>query len=158
VGKRFDTIRCNILAEQRDLVKLRHDVVDMREKMRDSLGTKTSKGELPSAFHVKHDVGGIVDIEFLCQFAVLGWSHQFPEMLQWSDNVRILETMGECGLLDVEVSKQLTENYKSMRSVIHKRALQKLNSQVDPDAFIAERAYVSSKWNGFVVQGSADNL
>ncbi len=152
VGRAFDKIRCDILSEHRDLAKLRHDVVDMREKMRDSLGTKTPEGELPSVFHVKHDIGGIVDIEFLCQFAVLGWSHQFPDMLHWSDNVRILEVMGECGLLDVEVSEQLTENYKSMRSVIHKRALQKLNSRVEPNAFTSERAYVSSKWNEFVVQ------
>jgi [glutamine synthetase] adenylyltransferase / [glutamine synthetase]-adenylyl-L-tyrosine phosphorylase len=152
VGQSFEKIRRDVLSQQRDVAVLRKDVVEMREKMRESLGTKTPEGQLPECFHVKHDVGGIVDIEFLCQFAVLGWSHQFPEMLQWSDNVRILETMAQCGLLDVGISEQLTESYKSMRSVIHKRALQKLNSRVEPDAFASERYYVTSKWNEFVVQ------
>ena len=158
VGRSFEKIRRDILSQRRDLAVLRKDVIEMREKMRDSLGTKTPEGQSPEVFHVKHDVGGIVDIEFLCQFAVLGWSHQFPEMLQWSDNIRVLESMAQCGLLDADVSEQLTENYKSMRSVIHKRALQKLNSRVEPDAFTSERGYVSSRWNEFVVQGESGNL
>lgn len=153
VGKAFEQIRCNILSQQRDISKLRNDVVEMREKMRDSLGTKTLEGQSPNVFHVKHDCGGIVDIEFLCQFAVLGWSHQFPELLRWSDNVRVLEVMAECDLLDVTVSEQLTEYYKSMRSVIHIRALQKLNSRVEADAYSSERAYVTAKWKAFVTQG-----
>jgi len=153
VGSAFEAVRRDILRQKRDLDVLRRDVVEMREKMRDSLGTKTPEGQHPEAFHVKHDLGGIVDIEFLCQFAVLGWSHEFPDLLQWSDNVRVLEAMTQCGLLDKHEAEQLTENYKLMRTVIHKRALQKLNSRVELDAFSSERAYVSSKWKEFVVQG-----
>ena len=125
--------------------------------MRDSLGTKTAENEKPEVFHVKHDRGGIVDIEFLCQFAVLGWSHQYTELTKWSDNVRILEQMGLCGLLGSTEVEKLSEIYKSMRALIHKRALQKLNSQVEPDAFNDQREDVSSQWTAFVVkEGSLD--
>ncbi|WP_250656597.1 bifunctional [glutamate--ammonia ligase]-adenylyl-L-tyrosine phosphorylase/[glutamate--ammonia-ligase] adenylyltransferase [Alkalimarinus coralli] len=153
LGKAFDDVRRSILSQQRDIAALRNDVVEMREKMRASLGTKAANGEAPEVFHVKHDKGGIVDIEFLCQFAVLGWSHEYPELLKWSDNVRILEEMAKCELLDIESSERLTEIYKSMRSLIHKRALQKLNSQVEPTAFSEEREYVSSKWGEVVMNG-----
>lgn len=150
LGLAFEEVRKNILSQKRDVNTLRHDVVEMREKMRDSLGTKTIEGEQPKVFHIKHDCGGIVDIEFLCQFTVLAWSFKYPELMTWSDNIRTLEQIGQCGLLDPEAAEKLSEIYKSMRSLIHKRALQKLNSQVTADAFSAERFYVSSRWKEFV--------
>lgn len=153
LGAAFEGVRSAILSQKRDLSTLRKDVIDMREKMRHSLGTKTAEGELPEAFHIKHDRGGIVDIEFLCQFAVLGWSHEYPELMNWSDNVRTLQEIQKCGLLDAKTAEALSETYKSMRSLIHKRALQKLNSQVESGAFSQERAFVSSVWGDFVVAG-----
>ncbi len=146
LGKDFDEVRKNILSQERDINTLKHDVIEMREKMRNSLGTKTTEGEKPDVFHVKHDRGGIVDIEFLCQFAVLGWSHQYSELTKWSDNVRILETMEECALLDSGIAERVSEIYRKMRALIHKRALQKLNSQVEGGALSTEREYISSKW------------
>ena len=151
LGLAFEEVRKSILSQKRDVDTLRHDVVEMREKMRDSLGTKTVEGSQPEVFHIKHDSGGIVDIEFLCQFAVLGWSHQYPQLMTWSDNIRTLEQIGQCGLLDVKAVETLSEIYRSMRALIHKRALQKLNSQVESGAFSAERDYVSSQWTEFVV-------
>lgn len=150
VAQRFNEIRATILGQQRDPEKLREDVATMRVKMRENLGTKVKEGELPSQFHIKQDEGGIVDIEFMAQYAVLGWSHEHPGLLAWPDNVRILETMGLCGVLPATVTERLTDIYKVMRSMIHKRALQKLNSRIAPDAFQPERAYVTQIWKQFV--------
>ncbi|MBE1118754.1 hypothetical protein IH683_23820, partial [Escherichia coli] len=44
-----------------------------------------------AAFDLKHDAGGIVDIEFMVQYAVLAWSGKHPALLEFTDNIRILE-------------------------------------------------------------------
>lgn len=151
LGEDFYEVRKRVISQPRDLKSLRQDVINMREKMRNSLGTKISAGESPNVFHIKHDPGGIVDIEFLCQFAVLGWSQQHPELMKWSDNIRILEQMGLCGLLKASEAEKLIDIYKSMRSLIHKRALQKLDSQVEADAYKDEIGFVVQVWESFVV-------
>lgn len=70
----------------------------MRAKMRDNLGTKsTVAGTGANAFRptvvfdLKQDAGGIVDIEFMVQYAALAWSAQHPSLLRYTDNIRILE-------------------------------------------------------------------
>ncbi len=154
VARRFDAIRAATLAQVREFETLRRDVAGMRQKMRDNLGTRVVEGEPPTQFHLKQDEGGIVDIEFMAQFAVLGWGHKHPELLRWPDNIRILETMGEAGVLPAAVTAQLIEIYKTMRSMIHRRALQKLNSRIEADAFTTERRFVREVWQQFVEPGA----
>ena len=140
----FEKIRHEILCWTRDKAALRDEVVNMREKMRSALGTPESKqGE---TFHIKHDNGGIIDIEFLVQYLMLAWSAEHPELTQWSDNIRQLEELGRAGVMEVEDTEKLRETFITLRSTIHRRALQNLNSQVEGDAFPEERAYIKSMW------------
>jgi len=140
----FEKIRHEILCQSRDKDALREEVVNMREKMRSALGTPESKqGE---TFHIKHDNGGIIDIEFLVQYLMLAWSAEHPELTQWSDNIRQLEELGRAGVLAVEDTEKLRETFITLRSTIHRRALQNLNSQVEGDAFPEERVYIKSMW------------
>ena len=53
-----------ILQNARETTELLKDVVDMREKMRAHLGSKAGD----AGFDLKHDRGGIVDIEFMVQY------------------------------------------------------------------------------------------
>ena len=69
----------------------------MRAKMRDNLGTRVTHAgtaeqafDATAEFNLKH-AGGIVDIEFMVQYAALAWSHQHPELLRYTDNIRILD-------------------------------------------------------------------
>ncbi|MDX8396351.1 MAG: bifunctional [glutamate--ammonia ligase]-adenylyl-L-tyrosine phosphorylase/[glutamate--ammonia-ligase] adenylyltransferase [Mariprofundaceae bacterium] len=55
-----------VIALPRDFHSLAEDVKMMRKKMLDHLGSKTS-----DVINLKHDTGGLVDIEFLAQFARL---------------------------------------------------------------------------------------
>ncbi len=75
-------------------------------------------------FHLKQGVGGIVDIEFMVQYAVLAWSHRVPELARWSDNVRILETLGREGLFERQECEALTQAYLAYRSAAHQLSLQ----------------------------------
>ncbi|MBU2874053.1 bifunctional [glutamate--ammonia ligase]-adenylyl-L-tyrosine phosphorylase/[glutamate--ammonia-ligase] adenylyltransferase [Marinobacter salexigens] len=140
----FETVRHNILCQSRDKDKLRHEVVEMREKMRSTLGTPESKQE--ETFHIKHDAGGIVDMEFMVQYLMLAWCELHPELTQWSDNIRQMEELGRAGVLPVSDAEKLREAYIALRSSIHRRALQNLNSQVAGGAFVDERVYIRSVW------------
>lgn len=142
----FEQLRHEILCQHRDRQKLRHDVVEMREKMRANLGTPQVEGKAPEVFHIKHDHGGIIDIEFMVQYLMLAYSGEHPELTQWSDNIRQLEELGRAGVLPVEDTERLREAFITLRSTIHRRALQNLNSQVEGDAFQAERDYIHGMW------------
>lgn len=141
----FEAIRHDILCQQRDRASLRDEVVAMREKMRASLGTPESRQQ--DVFHIKHDVGGIVDIEFMVQYLMLAHCADHPELTQWSDNIRQMEALGEVGVLPVEDAEKLREVFIALRSTIHRRALQNLNSEVEGGAFPDEREYVQARWN-----------
>ena len=116
----------------------------MREKMRANLGTPES--QRATKFHVKHDFGGIVDIEFMVQYLMLAWSSEHPELTQWSDNIRQLEELGRAGVLAVEDTEKLREAYIVLRSTIHRRALQNLSSRVEGNRFVEERDYIGQMW------------
>ncbi|RBW48114.1 bifunctional [glutamate--ammonia ligase]-adenylyl-L-tyrosine phosphorylase/[glutamate--ammonia-ligase] adenylyltransferase [Marinobacter sp. F3R11] len=145
----FEAIRHDILCQHRDKSALRREVLDMREKMRANLGTPESQsGEV---FHIKHDAGGIVDIEFMVQYLVLAWCESYPQLTRWSDNIRQLEELGRAGVLSVDDAEKLREAYITLRSSIHRRALQNLNSQVEGDAFADERRFIRSVWQKIMV-------
>src|SRR5690554_4960502 len=74
----FEAVRHDILCQHRDKDKLRQEVLEMREKMRTNLGTPESRRE--ESFHIKHDAGGIVDMEFMVQYLMLAWSEAHPEL------------------------------------------------------------------------------
>jgi len=57
-----------VLDQKRDNAALAADVVQMRRKMLDHLASKSS-----DRINLKHDVGGLVDIEFLAQYARLAF-------------------------------------------------------------------------------------
>jgi glutamate-ammonia-ligase adenylyltransferase len=80
------------------------------------------------------------------QYAVLAWSHRVPELARWSDNVRILETLGAEGLFEPQECEALTDAYLAYRSAAHQLSLQQLPGVVPADSFATERAAVSAKW------------
>ncbi|MBU3068979.1 bifunctional [glutamate--ammonia ligase]-adenylyl-L-tyrosine phosphorylase/[glutamate--ammonia-ligase] adenylyltransferase [Aestuariicella sp. G3-2] len=146
----FEALRNDLLQQERDETSLKQDVVEMREKMRAHLGTKGSEEKKAEQFHLKQDAGGIVDIEFLVQYAVLAWSVKAPELCRWSDNIRILETLQQVGLLADEEASQLIEAYKAYRSAGHRLALQRLPGVVGGEEFQAERESVKQIWNRYL--------
>ena len=89
VGNAFERIRCEVLRQKRDLTKLRADIVEMRQKMIDAHGTKGDQRD--TVFGLKHDPGGLVDVEFVVQFLVLGYSHRHAELTGNLGNIALLE-------------------------------------------------------------------
>lgn len=137
----FAKVRKSVLCQPRDSKALQSEVVNMREKMRDHLGGKKS-----GRFMLKQDAGGITDVEFLAQYWVLNFSHQYTSLSRWSDNVRILASLVEVDILSPDIARQLTQAYTSMRNEIHRRNLLNLDADVALDKFEQERLWVQAVW------------
>lgn len=153
VGQAFEKVRAQVLGKGRDLAKLQQEVSEMRAKMRDNLGTKSTAAgtaanafEATAPFDLKQDAGGIVDIEFMVQYAALAWSQNHPPLLRWTDNIRILEELEHQGLMPAEDASLLREAYKAYRSAAHRQALQKDAGVIPGDQFAEERRQVMRIW------------
>ena len=153
VGQAFEKVRAAILGKPRDLPTLRQEVSEMRAKMRGTLGTRISAAgtganafQAAVPFDLKQDAGGIVDIEFMVQYAALAWSREHPALLRYTDNIRILEGLEEAGLLPATDANLLREAYKVYRSAAHRQALQNEAGVVRGDQFEPERREVMRIW------------
>ncbi|WP_243633834.1 bifunctional [glutamate--ammonia ligase]-adenylyl-L-tyrosine phosphorylase/[glutamate--ammonia-ligase] adenylyltransferase [Motiliproteus coralliicola] len=144
--QRFEAVRAEVLSRQRELPKLRTEVIDMRRKMREHLGSSQSDDTDSAVFHLKQDSGGIVDIEFMVQYLALAYSEQQPALIEYTDNIRILEAAERLERLSVEDAELLREAYKTYRSVGHSRALQEQSSLVDDQQLGELRAKVAGIW------------
>ena len=145
VTMRFCDIRRSVLSLPRTLDQVRMDVTTMRIKMQKHLGSSQWEQEA-GKFHLKQDAGGIIDIEFLAQFVVLAYSHEYPSLTKWSDNVRIFEEVAALGIWDAQVCHDLTDAYLRIRAATHQLALAKQSLLVDEALWTQTRALVQAQW------------
>jgi glutamate-ammonia-ligase adenylyltransferase len=144
VAKQVEALRAEVLCRPRDEVELAAEVQQMRDKMRKHLLADEPGGN--GEFNLKQGVGGIVDIEFMVQYAVLAWSHRIPRLTQWSDNVRVLMILGEEGLFEQQVCDTLTDAYLAYRSAAHQLSLQQQPGVVAADRFADYADAVHAAW------------
>jgi [glutamine synthetase] adenylyltransferase / [glutamine synthetase]-adenylyl-L-tyrosine phosphorylase len=142
ITKKFVSIRQSIISQQRDLYALKKEVVDMRSRMRDSLDKSNSE-----YFDLKQGLGGVTDIEFIVQYLILSYAHEYPDLGQWTDNVRSLDKLKEHGLLSENEAKTLLDAYFCLRGKIHHLALQEKERLVDNEMFVSSRQAVSAIWD-----------
>ncbi len=145
IAEAFSAIRSELLTRQRELDQLRRDVVEMREKMRSQL-SKAEAGK----FDLKQDPGGIADIEFMVQYGVLAWAHEHPRLVQYSDNIRLLESFAHCDLMVEGDSALLCDIYRAYRSRAHHLTLQERPVVVEEAEFVEERAAVLRLWRALL--------
>ncbi len=118
VGARFEAIRAGVLGLPRDPDRLREDVLAMRQKMRD--GHPNPSG----LFDLKHDPGGLVDVEFAVQFLVLAHAARHPGLVENLGNIALLQRAAELGLLPETVARQAADAYRELRRQQHRVKLQ----------------------------------
>ncbi|MDD2742010.1 MAG: bifunctional [glutamate--ammonia ligase]-adenylyl-L-tyrosine phosphorylase/[glutamate--ammonia-ligase] adenylyltransferase [Rhodocyclaceae bacterium] len=135
VGARFEQIRCEILRQQRDLNKLREEVLAMRKKMLDAHASHSE-----DLFDLKQDPGGIIDVEFIVQYLVLGYAHQHLELTGNLGNIALLRIAGELGLIDPAQAQAVGNAYREYRRLQHAKRLnanpQALNERESLEAHI----------------------
>jgi glutamate-ammonia-ligase adenylyltransferase len=138
----FEQIRHTILALPRKINDLKVEVREMREKMRESLAPKKN-----TVFHLKQSKGGIADIEFIVQFAVLANASTNKGLVTYTDNTRLLEELIHDGFLSKDDAEMLKSAYCQYRDYGHKLVLQGKNLEISSDHFVAIRDQVSQLWH-----------
>jgi len=143
--ERFETIRKDVLGRPRNKLQLKQDAVKMRERVRKEQLRADAK-----VFDLKQDTGGIVDIEFLVQYLVLLKSNRNSELLNWTDNVRLIQTLLETGVFDEWTAHLLKHAYLIYRATAHKLSLQEKAALVPADKYQYLREKVEDIWNRFL--------
>lgn len=143
---RFEDCRKAVVGRKRDRVELKSEVIKMREKMRDHLDA----GGQNKGFDLKQGAGGIIDIEFMVQYMVLAWSSEYPELMQFSDNVRQLAALSARGLLAPDDADKMIDVYTLYRAYIHRLTLQKQSRVVlEDDKLKSAQKTVNAYWKAF---------
>jgi glutamate-ammonia-ligase adenylyltransferase len=129
---RFEEIRKAVLIKKRETAVLKKEVSDMRERVRQE-HLKASKG----FFDLKQSRGGMVDIEFLVQYLILKHAHDRPDLIIWTDNMRLLESLNAEEIITDCETERLQNAYLSLRKSIHSLNLQEKSLEI-PVAFFNE--------------------
>ena len=141
----FEAVRREVLSRPRDREVLRREVREMRQRMRDELGRRD-----PAHFDLKQDAGGIADIEFMVQYAVLAWAREYPELLRYTDNIRLLEGIAGAGLIKAADAESLSDAYRAYRASVHQLTLQDEPARVAAEAYAEPRAEVLRIWHALM--------
>ncbi|WP_211463085.1 bifunctional [glutamate--ammonia ligase]-adenylyl-L-tyrosine phosphorylase/[glutamate--ammonia-ligase] adenylyltransferase [Collimonas silvisoli] len=118
IGERFETLRVEVLRQVRDAEQLQREVLEMRQKMRDAHPNRSDR------FDLKHDAGGMIDIEFLVQFLILRHAAAYPQLTADIGNIALLKLCGELGLIDAVLANAVADAYRTFRKLQHQGRLQ----------------------------------
>ncbi|MBQ4813506.1 bifunctional [glutamate--ammonia ligase]-adenylyl-L-tyrosine phosphorylase/[glutamate--ammonia-ligase] adenylyltransferase [Pseudoalteromonas luteoviolacea] len=143
--KRFHAIRHDILCRQRHMDDLQGDIVKMRVKMRTHL-SKDSEQE----FDLKQGGGGMTDIEFLTQYIVLAFAHDYPALTRYSDNIRILEQASAESVISEREQSTLTRAYCQLREFYHLNSLNGKGKTIDAQTLLEQSTMVKSIWQAYL--------
>jgi [glutamine synthetase] adenylyltransferase / [glutamine synthetase]-adenylyl-L-tyrosine phosphorylase len=113
VGEAFEAIRERILRRKRDLAALKNEIFSMREKLH------AAHPNTSSLFDLKHDAGGMIDIEFAVQYLVLGFSHRYPDLTGNLGNIALLRMAAGHGLLPGPLAERCRDAYREFRRIQH---------------------------------------
>ncbi len=145
----FNAIRRQAICKRRDDAILRSEVVKMRSKMRDALDNSSNE-----FFDLKQGKGGITDIEFMVQYLILREANSHPALCKFSDNIRLLQSLQEEGLIEADWKERLTTAYRLLRAAHHRLSLQEKAGLISTHELSAERNFVIEAWER--VMGSDD--
>jgi glutamate-ammonia-ligase adenylyltransferase len=141
IGAAFEAEREAILRLPRDRQALHAGIVEMRRRM--AAGHRN-----PTAlFDVKHDPGGMVDVEFAVQCLVLEHSGEHPELTRNLGNIALLGIAERLGLLPPALGTRAADIYREYRRTQHQLRMQGHNeARVEAARYGQERSAVAALW------------
>ncbi len=142
IGRKFEALRIAVLRQQRDIAVLCNEVVAMRQKMLDA-HPNTSR-----LFDLKHDRGGIIDVEFIVQFLVLGYAHAHAELTGNIGNLALLKLAARLGLIREPLAVAVHDAYRRFRQLQHSLRLHgEKYARVPPETVSEATSVVLDLWN-----------
>ena len=141
IGAQFEATREAVLRLPRDAARLAHDVVEMRTRMAAGHANRTA------LFDLKHDEGGMVDIEFAVQFIVLAHAHAHPQLTRNAGNIALLQMAADAALLPAALASDAADAYREYRRLQHQiRLTGAPHARVEPDPQRVRREAVTALW------------
>jgi glutamate-ammonia-ligase adenylyltransferase len=142
VGTAFEAIRREVLCLPRDTGKLREDVLAMRQRMHDGHRNPTA------LFDIKHDAGGVVDVEFCVQYLILAHAREHTPLLDNVGNIALLKRCAGLGLLPEAIALPAADAYRELRRAQHRVKLGgSEHARVAAEELANEREAVRALWH-----------
>lgn len=141
IGERFEALRERVLRQPRDVAKLEEEVMSMRRRMREAHPNRSQM------FDLKHDEGGMIDIEFMVQYLVLRHACDHPQLTGDIGNIALLKLAAQLGLIDGLLAAEAANAYRLFRKLQHQIRLQgSERAHIDAIRVEHERACVIRLW------------
>ncbi|KND54769.1 Glutamate-ammonia-ligase adenylyltransferase [Candidatus Paraburkholderia kirkii] len=142
IGAQFEAIRADVLVMERDAEALAREIVAMRERVAAGHPNRSA------LFDLKHDCGGMVDIEFIVQYWVLLYAREHHEFLRNAGNISLLKIAAQSGLIAEAEADAIGAAYRHYRKLQHTLRLDGMEkARVDPAEVQAERDAVTALWD-----------
>jgi len=142
IGARFEALRESVLRQPRDETVLKREILAMRQKMHDAHPNRSAH------FDLKHDPGGMIDIEFIVQYLVLRHAAQCPKLTADIGNIALLVLSGELGLIDKALAHDIAAAYRQFRKLQHQIRLNGADrARVEPSRVAHQTQQVIRLWN-----------
>ena len=142
IGAAFDDIRRAVLLRIRNWDALRLEILNMRQLIHQGNINHSDR------FDVKHDIGGMIDIEFIVQALILAHAHQHPELIDNVGNVALLQRAGKMGLINSGLAEQVAIGYARLRGFQHQERLKGARQARVDVALVADiKPVVIALWN-----------
>ncbi len=150
VGALFEKVRQKVLTMDRNASVFTQEVRTMREKMLQGHPNHTQD------FDLKHDRGGMVDLEFVTQYLVLLHARAHPELIGNLGNIALLKLAGQAGLIDMSLAVQAGNAYRNLRRQQHALRLKGAEkARIEPAQVAEERQTIRALWEA-VMEKSPD--
>ena len=134
VGAAFERIREEVLTRVREARALGTEIRAMRERLH------AAHPNTSALFDLKHDAGGMIDIEFAVQFLVLAHAHRHHDLVGNLGNIALLRMAASHGLLDAELAERARNAYRDFRRLQHALRLNGASYARVPHEQIAQHA------------------
>ncbi|KWS04627.1 Glutamate-ammonia-ligase adenylyltransferase [Lysobacter capsici AZ78] len=131
LGERFEAVRAQTLASERDPAKVYEDVGAMRRRMRAELDRSDA-----AAFDLKQGEGGLVDLEFLLQALVLRDARRHAALLGPRDTAGLIDTAHAIGAFDDAAAASLLAAHATLLSRGLDCTLDRRARRIAPDAAV----------------------
>ncbi len=137
IEQEFDRIRSSVLRQPREAGTLLREVVEMREKMRNHLTSKSAD------FDIKQDAGGLVDIEFMTQAGVLLHAAEHADCIKHTATLELINELKKVGWYERDEAEKISDAYRYFRKL---KNWHNLACEADESAVPSHRENVVLVW------------
>jgi len=142
INKKFNELRAEVIIQHRSSKSLQEEVLSMRFLMKE----KRKKARNLDLIDIKHDKGGLIDIEFIVQYVILANASMYPKLCENIGNFALLGDIADLQLLPASLTRKISEIFVRYRELIHKNRLNNSEGLVKAEIIAGEREKVNELW------------